>query len=114
MHTTCVQEKSHRATGPHIDTCVCHLAGSRHAGRPGYLNSGDRLGKPDDEQGARAVFVLSALANSLGKSVSILSALGDSVEKVVDETGFVEPSGRKLNAEAKDNLRILLETVGGS
>ena len=81
MHTTCVQEKSNRATGPHIDTCVCHVAGSRHAGRPGYLNSGDRLGKPDDEQGARAVFVLSALANSLGKSVIMLSALGDSVEK---------------------------------
>ena len=60
------------------------------------------------------MIVLSALANSLGMSVSILSALGDSVEKVVDETRFLEPSGRKLIAEAKDNLRILLETVGRS
>src|SRR5439155_16292954 len=79
---TCVQEKSHRATGPHIDTCVCHLAGSRHLGRPGYLNCGDRLGKPDSEQGAHALIVLSVLGKSLGKSVGILSALGDSVEKV--------------------------------
>src|ERR1700730_19290303 len=33
MHTTCVQEKSNRATGPHIDTCVCHLAGTANPPR---------------------------------------------------------------------------------
>jgi hypothetical protein len=75
--------RSHRATGPHIDTCVCHLAGSRHPGRPGYLNCGDRLGKPDNEQGAHAVIVLSALANSLGKSVSVLIAFEDLLGKKV-------------------------------
>src|SRR6266404_7077473 len=75
---TWVQEKSHRATGPHIDTCVCHLAGSRPPGRPGSLNCGDRLGKPDNGQGAHAMIVLSALANSLGKSVSSLIVLENS------------------------------------
>jgi len=46
------------------------------------LNCGDRLGKPDNEQAAHALIVLSVLGKSLGKSVNILSALGDSVEKV--------------------------------
>ena len=46
------------------------------------LHTPDRHAKLDNDQGAHALIVLSALANSLGISVSSLSALGNSVEKV--------------------------------
>jgi hypothetical protein len=50
-----------RVTGPH--------------GHMPTLRTPDRHAKPDNEQGAHALIVLSALANSSGMSVSVLIAL---------------------------------------
>src|ERR1700694_3287866 len=111
MQQTCVQEKSNRATGPPIDTCVQHLAGNRQLRRAGDVSCADRLTKADNEQGAHAVIVLSALANSLGMSVSALIAFEDFLRKRPRGNWSVVCAGdlRKRRAQ-KQSVRSVLSS----
>ena len=67
--------------------------------------------KPDNEQGAHALIALIALGNSFGKSVSILSALGNSAEKVRRRSTL--PRWREFSPTGKRSVFVIIAGAAG-
>jgi hypothetical protein len=77
----------------------------------GDVSCGDRHPKPDNEQGACALIVLSTLGNSSEKIAGSVIALGNSVEKVPRRSTLLAAQARASVAMRTDD-RIVSACMG--